>query len=224
MSLVTFTSKCTGFEEGKMEKAPIPDPSNVWETSTVTEDQIQSLADRGLLRPKAQVGWRPATGEEFPTEGTGKTIVFLAHIECRFGVPAGDFLRGLLHFYSIKLVHLASNSITISSTFVHLCEAYLSIAPHFHLWCHLVELKKTGKGVVVGSVGFMLRRNMKLECIDLTLPDNTTGWKQRWFYPGNPASALKERTRRVPVPGPEWTNHLASRDTEELKPLLDNLE
>jgi hypothetical protein len=31
--------------------------------------------------------------------------------------------------------------------------------------------------VVVGSVGFMLRRNMKLEYIDLTLPDNTTGWK-----------------------------------------------
>jgi hypothetical protein len=28
----------------------------------------------------------------------------------------------------------------------------------------------------------------------------------------------------VPVPGPEWTNQLASRDTEELKPLLDDLE
>jgi hypothetical protein len=31
--------------------------------------------------------------------------------------------------------------------------------------------------VVVGSVGFMLHRNMKLEYIDLTLPDNTIGWK-----------------------------------------------
>jgi hypothetical protein len=29
--------------------------------------------------------------------------------------------------------------------------------------------------VVVGSIGFMLRRNMKSEYIDLTLPDNTTG-------------------------------------------------
>jgi hypothetical protein len=33
------------------------------------------------LRPKAQVGWRPTVGEEFPMEGTGETIVFLAHIE-----------------------------------------------------------------------------------------------------------------------------------------------
>jgi hypothetical protein len=28
----------------------------------------------------------------------------------------------------------------------------------------------------------------------------------------------------VPVLGPEWTNQLATRDTEELKPLLDDLE
>jgi hypothetical protein len=47
----------------------------------MTEEQIQSLADRGLLRPKSQVGWRPAADEEFPTEGTGETVVFLAHIE-----------------------------------------------------------------------------------------------------------------------------------------------
>jgi hypothetical protein len=135
------------------------------------------LADCGLLRPKVQVGWRLAEGEEFPTEGTGETVVFLAHIECGFDVPAGNFLRGLLHFYRIELVHLAPNSIMIISTFVHLCEAYLGIVPQFHLWCHFFELKKTGKGVVVGSVGFMLRRNMKSEYIDLTLPDNTTSWK-----------------------------------------------
>jgi hypothetical protein len=35
---------------------------------------------------------------------------------------------------------------------------------------------------------------------------------------------LRERTGRVPVPGLEWTNQQATRDTEELKPLLDNLE
>jgi hypothetical protein len=73
------------------------------------------------------------------------------------------------------LVHLGPNSITIISTFVHLCEAYLGIAPHFHLWRYFFELKKTGKGVVIGSVGFMLRRNMKSEYIDLTLLDNTSG-------------------------------------------------
>jgi hypothetical protein len=70
-SLVTFRSKSIGFEEAKMEKLAIPDPSTVRETSTVTEEQIQSLVDRGLLRPMSQVGWRSAAGEAFSIEGTG---------------------------------------------------------------------------------------------------------------------------------------------------------
>jgi hypothetical protein len=221
---VTFRSKCTGFEDGKMEKPAIPNPNTVWETSMVTEEQIQSLVDCGLLRPKTQVGWRPAAGEVFSTEGTGETVVFFAQIECGFGVPAGDFPRGLLHFYRIELVHLTPNSITITATFIHLCEAYLGITPHFHLWRHFFELKKTGKGVVFGSVSFMLRQNMKSEYIDLALPSNTTSWKQGWFYLDNPALALRERTGRIPVVGPEWTNQLATLDTQELKPLLDDLQ
>jgi hypothetical protein len=148
----------------------------------------------------------------------------LAHIERGFGVPAGDFLRGLLFFYCIKLVHLVLNSITIISTFIHLCEAYLGMTPHFHLWRHFFEMKKTGKAGVVGSMGFMLRQNMKSECVDLALPDNTTGWKQGWFYLNNPALALPTRMGRAPVPYPEWTNQLASWDIEELQPLLDDLE
>jgi hypothetical protein len=70
----------------------------------------------------------------------------------------------------------------------------------------------------------MLRRNMMSEYIDLALPDNTTDWKQGWFYLNNPASTLKTRTGWAPVPYPEWTNQLASRDTEELQHLLDDLE
>jgi hypothetical protein len=66
-------------------------------------------------------------------EGIGETVVFLTHIERGFGVPAGDFLCGLLHFYRIELVHLAPNSIMIISTFIHHCAAYLGIAPHFLL-------------------------------------------------------------------------------------------
>jgi hypothetical protein len=65
---------------------------------------------------------------------------------------------------------------------------------------------------------------MKLEYIDLTLPDNTSGGKKGWFYLDNPAPALRERTGRIPAPGLEWTNQLVKRDTEELKPLLDDLE
>jgi hypothetical protein len=144
-SLVTFRSKSIGFEEVKMEKLAIPDLRTVWEMSTVTEEQIQALVDHRLLWPKSQVAWRPAAREAFPTGGTGETVFFIAHIEHGFGVPTGDLLRGLLQFYRIELVHLAPNSITIIATFIHLCEAYLGIAPYFHLWHHFFELKKRGR-------------------------------------------------------------------------------
>jgi hypothetical protein len=80
-TLVLFRSKSTGFEEGKMEKAPVLDPRTIWEPSTAMEEKIQALSNHRLLRPKTEVGWRPTTGEEFPTEGTDETVVFLAHIE-----------------------------------------------------------------------------------------------------------------------------------------------
>jgi hypothetical protein len=70
------------------------------------------------------------------------------------------------------------------------------------------------------SVGTIFRTDN----IHLALPDNTTDWKQRWFYLDNPAPALRPRTGRIPVVGSEWTNQLATLDTQELKPLLDDLE
>jgi hypothetical protein len=100
-------------------------------------------------------------------------------------------------------VHLAPNSITIIATFIHLSKAFLGITPHFHLWHHFFELKKMGKGMVVGSVNFMLRRNMKSEYIDLALPDNTTGWKQGWFYLDNPVPVLRSRMGQILLVGLE---------------------
>jgi hypothetical protein len=57
---------------------------------------------------------------------------------------------------------------------------------------------------------------MKLEYIDLALPDNTSDWKQGWFYLDNPALALKSRTGRVPVVSSEWTKQLVTLNTQEI--------
>jgi hypothetical protein len=52
------------------------------------------------------------------------------------GLPACDFLRGLLDHYNIQLVHLNPNPNPILEiiVFVHLCEAFLGIPPIFHLF------------------------------------------------------------------------------------------
>jgi hypothetical protein len=96
--------------------------------------KIQALVDRGLLQPKTEVEWRAAAREEFPSEDIKEQVVFASFLECGFNLPAGDFFRGLLYYYRLELVHLVPKSITVVSTFIHFCEAYLGIPPHFMLW------------------------------------------------------------------------------------------
>jgi hypothetical protein len=72
-----------------VEAAPIPDPRTVWVRSSMTETKIQSLVDRRLLRPKAEVEWKAAVGEEFPTEDVKEQVVFASYFER--GLLAVDF-------------------------------------------------------------------------------------------------------------------------------------
>jgi hypothetical protein len=116
------------------EAACIPDPQAVWIRSTMTEAKIQALVDRGLLRLKAEVEWKATAGEEFPSEDVKEQVVFASFFKRCFNLPAGDLFRGLLYYYRLELVHLVPNSITLVSTFIYFCEAYLGIPPHFLLW------------------------------------------------------------------------------------------
>jgi hypothetical protein len=157
------------------EGASIPEPQAAWVRSTTREAKIQSLVDRGLLWPKAEVEWRATAGEEFPSKDVKEQVVF-ASFELGFNLPTVDFFRRLLYYYQLVLVHLVPNSITVVSTFIHFCEAYLRISPHFLLWRYFFCVKSTGKRLApVGAVMFNLRSGLKAEWIDTDLPDNTAG-------------------------------------------------
>jgi hypothetical protein len=146
------------------EAACIQDPQAAWVRPTRTKAKILALVDRGLLRPKTEVEWRAAAGEEFPSEDVKEQVVFASLFERGFNLPAGDFFRVLLYFYRLELVHLIPNSIAIVATFIHFCEAYLGIPPHFALWRHFFCVKSTGKGSgPVGAVMFNLRSGLKAE-------------------------------------------------------------
>jgi hypothetical protein len=157
------------------EEASVPDPRTVWVRSTMTKAKIQALVDRGLLRPKVEVEWMAAAGDEFPTEDVKDHVIFMSFFECGFNLPVGDFFRDLLYYYKLELVHLVPNSITMVSTFIHFCEAYLGISPHFLLWRYLFCVKSTSKrSGPVGAVMFCLRSSLKTEWIDSGLPVNTS--------------------------------------------------
>jgi hypothetical protein len=203
------------------EASSIPDPQTAWVRSTMAEAKIQTLVDRGLLRPKAEVEWRAAVGEQFPSEDVKEQVVFASFFERGFNLPAGDLFHGLLYYYHLELVHLVPNSITVVSTFIHFCEAYLGISPHFLLWRYFFGVKSTGKrSGPVGAVMFNLRSGLKAEWIDTDLPDNATRWRSEWFYIVDQFPGLPRRIGHKPVKINEWDLGLSSRDLGELKPVL----
>jgi hypothetical protein len=46
----------------------------------------------------------------------------------------GAFFRGLLNYYGLEAIHLKPNSIMQIMIFIHLCEGFFGIPPHFNLW------------------------------------------------------------------------------------------
>jgi hypothetical protein len=113
--------------------AAIPNPRTVWVRSTMMDAKIKVLVDRRLMRLKAEVEWKAAEGEEFPTEDVKEQVIFVSYFEHGFNLPVRDFFCGLLYYDKLELVHLVPNSITVVSTFIHFCESYLGISPHFLL-------------------------------------------------------------------------------------------
>jgi hypothetical protein len=92
------------------------------------------------------VEWRAVAGEEFPREDVKEEVVFASFFERGFNLSAGVFFCGLLYYYRLELVHRVPNPVTVVSTFIHFCEAYLGIPPHFLLWRYFSVLRALARG------------------------------------------------------------------------------
>jgi hypothetical protein len=138
--------RITKQEKHKAKLASMPKPQFknlpleqlVWKEPTTTEKHLEKLAAEGLLPEKAVGGWRVLTSHQTPGKNEGEVVLFRSFIQWGLGLPASDFLRGLLHYYGLTLNHLTPNAVLHTSIFVHLCEAYLGICPSFTLFHHFL--------------------------------------------------------------------------------------
>jgi hypothetical protein len=72
---------------------------------------------------------------------------------------ASDFFKGLLGYYGIEYLNLKPNGIFHTSVFVHFCEAFLGIKPHWVLFRNFFRLKpqpNANNPRVVGGAGIQM--------------------------------------------------------------------
>ena len=130
---VTFRMAPKKSMKGKEVEAK-PTREEGWLQSKCSESDLESLVKQGFLHSRYVVQWRPALGHDHPYENTGEIISFTPYFEWGLGLPCSNFFSGLLYYYVIQLHHLTPNFFVHLSIFVHLCEAFLGIEPHFELY------------------------------------------------------------------------------------------
>jgi hypothetical protein len=62
-------------------------------------------------------------------------------VERGLALPASDFFKGLLGYYGVEYLNLNPNGIFHTAVFVHFCEAFLGIKPHWILFRKFFRVK-----------------------------------------------------------------------------------
>jgi hypothetical protein len=132
-----------------------------WTRSNVSREQLLRLIEAGQLPPlTATVEWRVPDDESVPCSPKGFVVSFVAFHKRGFSVPAGRFIRGVLFEYRLQLQHLNPNIIQQMAAFEAMCEGYLRISAHWHLFRYFFKfacLKESSRAATIGCANLRMK-------------------------------------------------------------------
>jgi hypothetical protein len=83
-----------------------------WKKSKAKTEDLLALVNSSFLRKKEMDMWRAAVGDPYPMEKNPDAIpMFVRFVERGLALPASDFFKGLLKYYSIEYLNLNPNRI-----------------------------------------------------------------------------------------------------------------
>jgi hypothetical protein len=88
--------------------------------------------------------------------------MFARFVESGLALPASDFFKGLLKYHGIEYLNLNPNGIFHVSVFVHFCEAFVGIKPHWVLFRKFFRVKpqpSANNPRVVGGADIQMRED-----------------------------------------------------------------
>jgi hypothetical protein len=145
----------------------------------------------------------------------------MAFHERGFSVPAGRFIRGMLFEYGLQLQHLNSNNILQMAAFEAMCEGYLRMSAHWHLFQYFFRFTcwKDGSCVaMIGCANLRMKQGRDDDYIPVTLTSSNSGWHKGWFYLRNdPEFALPSYTgKSIAESRRSWADDPAKKEQEKI--------
>jgi hypothetical protein len=160
------------------------------------------------LQEKEMDLWHAAAGDPYPMEKNPDEIpMFARFVERRLAVPVSDFFKGLLRYYDIEYLNLNPKGIFHVSVFVHFCEVFVGIKPHWVLFRKFFRVKlqpSTNDPRVVGGVGIQMREDAADRYLSYKLIESIQDWKSKWFYICNHHPKLSKLSGRQPKHKAWW--------------------
>jgi hypothetical protein len=154
---------------------PHPNPAKEWKKSKMKTEDLLALVNSGFMREKEMDMWRTAAGDPYPMEKNPDEVpVFAKFVECGLALPASDFFKGLLKYYGIEYLNLNPNGIFHVSVFVHFCEAFVAIKPHwilFRKFFHVKPQPSANDPRVVRGAGIQMREDTADQYLSYKLID-----------------------------------------------------
>jgi hypothetical protein len=234
------STKAAGKKRGRDEAAaaatgaappmspPRPDPSREWKKSKVKTEDLLALLHSGFIREKEVDMWRAAAGDPYPMEKAEDEIpMFTRFAERGLALPASDFFKGLLRYYGVEYINLNPNGIFHTTVFIHFCEAFLGIKPHWILFRKFFRVKpqpSASNPRVVGRAGIQMREDAAEQYLAYKFIDSNADWKARWFYVMNHHPGLPKPSGRQPRHRDWWNTEPTMQEGIQLPELLARIK
>jgi hypothetical protein len=188
-----------------------------------TEDLL-ALVNSGFLWEKEMDMWRAAAGDPYPMEKNPDEVpMFARFLERGLALPASDFFKGLLQYYGIEYLNLKPNGIFHISVFVHFCEAFVGIKPHwilFRKFFCVMPQPSANDPRVAGGAGIHMRKDATDQYLVYKLIDSNQDWKAKWLYITNHHLELPKPSGKQPKHRAWWNTEPTMQEGIQLPELM----
>jgi hypothetical protein len=208
---------------------PRPNPAKEWKKSKMKTEDLLALVNSGFLQEKKMDMWRATVGDPYPMEkNPDKVSMFARFVERGLALPASEFFKVLLkYYYSIEYLNLNSNGIFHVSIFVHFCEAFVGIKPHWILFKKFFRLKpqpSANDPRVVGGAGIQMREDVADQYLSYKFIDSNQDWKAKWFYISNHHPQLPKPSGKQPMHRAWWNTEPTMQEDIQLPELMQKIK